>query len=87
MMFRRIAMSRLKPLTLAEAPDGARPVLEKALETTGRISDSVGIQARCPEVLIAGRALSAMPAKSGTLPAELRALACLRAAQMIACPF
>ena len=80
-------MARLKPLTLAEAPDGARPILEKAQAATGRISDGIGIQARCPEVLIASRALNAMPAKSGTLPAEVRGLVCLRAAQMITCPF
>ena len=80
-------MTRLKPLTIAEAPEGARSILEKAQAATGRISGGIGIQARCPEVLIASRALSAMPAKSGTLPAEIRALVCLRAAQMITCPF
>jgi alkylhydroperoxidase family enzyme len=77
----------MKPLSLAEAPETARAVLEKAQAASGRISDGIGIQARCPEVLIASRALSAMPAKSGTLPAEIRALVCLRAAQMITCPF
>jgi alkylhydroperoxidase family enzyme len=80
-------MTRLRPLTLAEAPAASRPVLEQAQAATGRISDGVGIQARCPEVLVASRALNAMPAKSGTLPAEIRALVCLRAAQMITCPF
>jgi hypothetical protein len=77
----------MKPLTVAEAPDGARPILEKAQAATGKISDGIGIQARCPEVLIASRALNAMPAKSGTLPAEIQALVCLRAAQMVTCPF
>ena len=80
-------MTRMKPLTLAEAPKGSRPILEKAQAATGRISDGIGIQARCPEVLIASRALNAMPAKSGTVAAEIRTLACLRAAQIITCPF
>jgi len=80
-------MTRLTPLTLAEAPEGARPILERALADTGRISDGIGIQARCPEVLTASRALNAMPARSGTLGPEIRALVCLRAAQMITCPF
>lgn len=80
-------MTRLKPLTLDEAPQGSRPLLEQAQAAAGKISDGMGIQARCPEVLIASRALNAMPAKSGTLPAEIRALVCLRAAQMITCPF
>ena len=80
-------MARLKPLTLAEAPADAKPILEKAQAANGRISDGIGIQARCPEVLIASRALNAMPAKSGTLSDEIRGLVCLRAAQMITCPF
>ena len=80
-------MTRLKPLTLSEAPRRARSILEKAQAATGRISDGIGIQARCPEVLIASRALNAMPAKSGSLPAEIRALVCLRAAQIVTCPF
>ena len=80
-------MARLKPLTLAEAPADAKSILEKAQAANGRISDGIGIQARCPEVLIASRALNAMPAKSGTLSGEIRGLVCLRAAQMITCPF
>ena len=80
-------MARMKPLTLDEAPQAARPILEKALSATGHISDGIGIQARCPEVLTASRALNAMPAKSGTLPDEIRSLVCLRAAQIITCPF
>lgn len=80
-------MTRLKPLTLDEAPKQSRDIMEKAEAATGRISDGIGIQARCPEVLIASRTLNAMPAKSGTLTAEIRGLVCLRAAQMITCPF
>ena len=80
-------MPLLKPLPLAEAPRRARSILEKAQAATGRISDGIGIQARCPEVLIASRALNAMPAKSGSLLAEIRALVCLRAAQIVTCPF
>lgn len=61
--------------------------MEAAQKATGHVGVGMGIQARCPEVLIASRALSAMPAKSGTLSAELQGLVCLRAAQMITCPF
>jgi len=80
-------MTRLRPLTIDEAPDDAKPIMEAAEKAVGHVGDGIGIQARCPEVLIASRALNAMPAKSGTLSAELRGLVCLRAAQMIACPF
>jgi alkylhydroperoxidase family enzyme len=80
-------MTRLAPLTIDEAPQAAKPIMEAAQKATGHVGAGIGIQARCPEVLVASRALNAMPAKSGTLSAELRALVCLRAAQMITCPF
>jgi len=80
-------MPRLRPLTLDEAPEAARPTMEAAARAAGRPSVSAGIQARCPDILAAGRALSAAPDRSNTLPAELRYLVCLRAAQMVTCPF
>ncbi len=80
-------MPRLRPLSIEEAPEAARPLMEAAARTSGKISVGVGIQARCPTILEASRALSAAPGRSNTLPAELRALACLRAAQIVTCPF
>jgi len=80
-------MTRLRPLSLDEAPEPARPLMEAAAKAAGKPSVSAGIQARCPEILAAGRALSAAPGRSNTLPAELRSLVCLRAAQMVTCPF
>jgi alkylhydroperoxidase family enzyme len=47
----------------------------------------MGIQAYCPPILEASRALSAAPARSGTLRPLLRSLVCLRAAQLAGCPF
>lgn len=80
-------MPRLRPLTADEAPEAARPLIEAAAQGSGRPSVSAGIQARCPSILEASRALSAAPGRSNTLPAELRYLVCLRAAQMVTCPF
>ncbi len=80
-------MPRLRPLKLDEAPETARPILEAAVRATGKLSASTGILARCPPILAAGRALSAAPGESDTLPAELRHLVCLRAAQIVTCPF
>lgn len=80
-------MARMKPLNLDEAPEAARPLMEAAQGRSGGPATSVGILARCPEILEASRALAAAPGKSGTLPAELRALVCLRAAQIVTCPF
>lgn len=78
---------RLRPLTLDEAPEAARPILEAAAQATGKLPVSAGIQARCPSILEASRALGAAPGKSNTLPAELRYLVCFRAAQIVTCPF
>ncbi len=80
-------MARLRPLNLDEAAPAARPLMEEAARTFGRPSVSAGIQARCPTILEASRALGAAPGKSNTLPAEMRYLVCLRAAQIVNCPF
>lgn len=80
-------MTRLRPLTKDEAPDAARPLMEAAERVYGRPSVSAGIQARCPEILAASRQLGGAPGRSNTLPAEIRALVCLRAAQIVNCPF
>lgn len=80
-------MRRLRPLKLDEVPEAVRPLLEAAAQALGRVPVSSAIQARCPAILEASRALSAAPGRSNTLPAEIRSLVCLRAAQMITCPF
>ena len=80
-------MARLRPLTVNQAPEAARPLLDAAAQAMGKVPVSAGIQARCPSILEASRALSAAPGRSNTLPAEIRSLVCLRAAQMITCPF
>lgn len=80
-------MARLRPLTREEAPEAARPLMEAAERALGQPSVPAGIQARCPPILEAGRALGAAPGRSDTLPAELRSLVCVRVAQIVACPF
>ncbi len=80
-------MARIKPLNKSEAPEAARPFMEAAERAMGKPSLPTGIQARCPPILEAGRALGQAPAKSGLLPQELRSLVCVRAAQIVTCPF
>ena len=46
-----------------------------------------GIRAYSPPIFDAARELAAAPAKSHTLTPLLRSLVCLRAAQMVGCPF
>ena len=80
-------MPRLRPLARDEAPEAAHPAMDKAARALGAPTTTAGIQARCPPILDAGRVLGAAPAKSGTLPAELRFLVCIRVAQIVRCPF
>ena len=80
-------MPRLRPLDKTEAPEVVRPFLEAAERALGQPSVPAGIQARCPPILEASRALGAAPAKSGLLPQELRSLVCVRVAQIVTCPF
>ncbi len=80
-------MTRVRPLGKDEAADAARPLMEAAERMIGQPSVPAGIQAHCPPILEASRALGAAPARSGLLPAELRSLVCVRVAQIVTCPF
>lgn len=80
-------MPRLQPLARNEAPEASRPLIDASATAYGAPLTTAGIQARCPPILKAGRILGAAPAESGTLPADLRALICVRVAQIVQCPF
>ena len=80
-------MVRISPLTGMDVPKEVQPTIEAADNVFGVQSISAGIQAYCPEILKASRALGAAPGKSNLLSAELRHLACMRAAQIVTCPF
>ncbi|MCZ2108815.1 MAG: hypothetical protein LC118_04505 [Dehalococcoidia bacterium] len=81
-------MPRLRPLTKDEVPEGeVRAALEAGEKWLGKPVVGGGIQAYAPEIMKASRALGAAPEKSGMLPPLIRTLVCLRAAQMVGCPF
>ncbi len=81
-------MARMQPLTKEDVPEGElREMLASGEQWLGKPVVGAGIQAYAPEILKASRALGAAPGKSGLLPAGLRSLLCLRAAQMAGCPF
>jgi alkylhydroperoxidase/carboxymuconolactone decarboxylase family protein YurZ len=80
-------MPRLRPLTPDEVSPEVASILESAAKTFGKPSPGTGIQAYCPPILEASRALGAAPARSHTLEAQLRHLVCLRVAQVVGCPF
>ncbi|MEZ5175173.1 MAG: hypothetical protein R2823_03095 [Acidimicrobiia bacterium] len=80
-------MARIRPLTKEEVSGEVRKVLEASERWLGEPVVPTGIQAHCPPILQASRALGDAPARSGLLDAQLRSLACLRAAEMVGCPF
>jgi hypothetical protein len=80
-------MARIRPLTKDEVGPEIRAVLEQSERNFGAAPAGTGIQAYCPPILEASRALGAAPARSGKLPPLIRSLVCLRAAQLAGCPF
>ena len=77
----------MRPLTKDDVEGEVRTVLETSERWLGKPAIGAGIQAYAPPILEASRVLGAAPAKSGLLSPQLRTLVCLRAAQMVGCPF
>lgn len=80
-------MPRIRPLTKNEVAPEVRTMLAQAERAFGEPLIPPGIQAHCPPILEASRALGAAPARCNTLPGQLRSLVCLRVAQIVGCPF
>ncbi len=80
-------MARIRPLGEDEVSPEIAGIIAATVRWLGEPQISVGIQAYSPPVLDASRRLNVMPAKSALLPPQLRDLVCLRAAEMIGCPF
>ena len=80
-------MARIRPLTKDEVDDDVREMLAAGEQWLGGPVISAGIQAYAPPILRASRALSGAPAVRGLLGEQLRALVCLRAAQLVGCLF
>ncbi|MGI8554171.1 MAG: hypothetical protein ACR2PL_25795 [Dehalococcoidia bacterium] len=80
-------MARIRPLSKDEVGPEERRLLEQSERFFGEPLVPTGIQAHCPPILQASQALGAAPARSHTLPAQLRSLICLRVAQIAGCPF
>lgn len=79
-------MPRIRPLNKNEVSEAIRSLLEATEDHHGRSSDSAGIQAYCPPILEASRALGSAPTESDVLPTELISLVCIRVAQIVTCP-
>lgn len=80
-------MPRVKPI---EHPEG-NPILEEIYardrETLGDVLNTTKVYAHCPPILRAAKLLGKALEESGLLDAQLRALLCMRVAQINGCPF
>jgi hypothetical protein len=77
----------MRPLRKEEVDGELRDALAGGEKWMGEPVIGAGIQAYAPPIFFASRALGAAPAKSGLLSGQLRSLVCLRAAQIVGCPF
>lgn len=80
-------MARIRPLTKEDVSGKLHEILAGSERWLGQPATSTGIQAYAPAILDASRRLGAAPAQSGLLNAQLRSLVCLRAAEIVGCPF
>jgi hypothetical protein len=80
-------MARIRSLTRDEVAPEIAALFDQAVTADGETRLPVTIQAYCPPILEASRALGSAPARSGTLPPLVRSLVCLRAAQLVGCVY
>lgn len=80
-------MPRIKEI---EQPDGD-PILEEIYardrEILGAVLNTTKVYAHCPPILRAAKQLGKALEDSGRLDVQLRALLCMRVAQINGCPF
>jgi len=80
-------MPRVKEV---EHPEG-NPILEEIYardrETLGDVLNTTKVYAHCPPILRAAKQLGKSIEDSGLLDGQLRALVCVRVAQINGCPF
>lgn len=80
-------MPRIRPLTKDEVTPEVRKIMEATERALGEVLIAQGVMAYSPPIFEASSALGDAPARSHSLPAELRSLVCLRVAQLAGCPF
>ncbi len=80
-------MARLRPLRQDEVDPETGAMLARSAQHFGEPLVSAGIRAYCPPIFAASQEISAAPRRSGLLSDQLRGLVCLRAAQIVRCPF
>lgn len=80
-------MNRVRPLDRDEAPAEAQPFFERDEQRFGVVLNATRVLAHRPPILAGLWAMSRSVAQNAALPADLRALVCLRVAMQVGCPF
>jgi len=78
---------RIKGIDPENAPDAVKPAFQKSIELFGRVITPHLAMAHRPEIFLAAARLGQAVGASSVVEPRLKAMASLRAAQMIGCPF
>lgn len=80
-------MARIREVDPRTAPPEIRKAFEEQRDTYGEVLNSSRISAHRPSIFFANAAFGRAIDESGLLPVGLRALVCVRVAQINGCPF
>jgi len=80
-------MERITPLERDRADPDAQSFYDQDERVFGMVLNTTRVFAHRPPVLAAAKGLGRSVAQGATLPADLRALICVRVAMLVGCPF
>ncbi|HJU10188.1 MAG TPA: hypothetical protein VJ728_04895 [Candidatus Binataceae bacterium] len=78
---------RIQGIDPDNPPETIRPLFERSRHLFGRVISPNLVMAHRPEILLAASGLGQAIDGSDLIDARLKRMACVRAAQMIGCPF
>ena len=80
-------MDRIRPLTRDQAHPDAQAFYDRDEAAFGLVLNPTKVMAHRPPILAASKQLSRSVSVEAVLPADLRALICVRVATLVGCPF
>jgi alkylhydroperoxidase family enzyme len=78
---------RIKGVPVEEAAPNVQRLYERTAQAVGRVTLPLTVFAHCPNIAEAYSRLGAALSRAEGVPARLKTLACVRAAQIAGCPF
>ena len=80
-------MPRIRQITLEDAAPQVRAIMERNLETFGRVLPSTEVYGHAPSIQEGAQALNAGITAAGRISPQLRSLMNVRVAAIVGCPF